>query len=278
MNCNFLYCIFFIFIILIIIIQCKNNKENFKNKNKILFSCTTYLALPEKFEELYNALVLFKYFNNYNSIYKFIVINEYNDKDSINKIDFLKNKFPYIEFIQKRKEEKGQAYSLNIIIDILKEGNYDYWIQWEEAWFPTRKFLKDAIKIMNKTDIDQLQFTNDWFNVDKKRMHDFKKYIIIDKLEGDYSNENIEYWNWRKDISKWPLYSLRPSINRVSTLLPLGYFNNSSEKWPVQFEFEYAYKWCQSGLKKGIMKNPPVKRNSKHKSSYNSIYKEIRNL
>lgn len=278
MNCNFLYCIFFIFLILIIIIKYKNNKENFKNKKKILFSCTTYLALPDKYEELYKGLHLFFYYNNYNSIDKFIIINEYSKIDTMDKINYLKRKFPQIEFIQKNENEKGQAYSLNRIIDILKEGNYDYWIQWEEAWYPTRKFLKDAINIMNKTDIDQLQFTNDWFNIDKNRIHNFRKYIRIDKLEGDYSDENIKYWNWRQDIRKWPLYSLRPCINRVSTLLPLGYFNNSPEKWPVQFEFEYAYKWVQQGLKKGVMKNPPVKRNQKHKSSYNSIYKEIRNL
>lgn len=258
-------------IISLIIILLKNKKESYMDKNKILFTCTSYLTIPGKFKELYKGLSLFFKYNNYKSIDKFIVINEYSEIDTMDKINFLKETFPQIEFIQKRKEEKGQANSLNMIINILKEGNYDYWIQWEEAWFPTRKFLGDAIKIMNESEIDQLQFTNDWINIDEKRKHYFKKYIEIDKIPGDYSDENIGYW--RIDFQKWPLYSLRPCINRVSTMLPLGYFNNSPEKWPVLFEYEYAYKWDQQGLKKGVMKNPPVKRKKNHKSTY--FYKRI---
>ena len=260
-------CILIIFIF--IRIFRKNRKENFKKKNSILFTCTSYISLEDKFEELYKALFLFFKFNDYKSIDRFIVINEYSEIDTSKKIYFLKEKFPQVDFIQKKRNKKGQANSLNIIIDILKQNNYDYWIQWEESWFPNRNFIKDAIEIMKYSKIDQLQFTNDWFDwVEKERRHEFKKYIEIDKIPGDYSDENIDFWDWKKDITKWPLYSLRPCINRVSTMLPLGYFNTSKKKWPVQFEFEYAYKWAQQGLKKGIMKNPPVERKENRKSTY----------
>ena len=106
-------------------------------RKKILFTCTSYISLEDKFEELYKGLVLFFKFNDYNSIDKFIVINEYTRIDTTNKINFLKEKFPQVNFIQKKKRnEKGQANSLNIIITIVRENNYDYWIQWEESWFP----------------------------------------------------------------------------------------------------------------------------------------------
>ena len=275
MHCILKYIFYLILLLIIltiislIIIILKNKKESYTDKKKILFTCTSYISLEDKFEELYKALVLFFKFNDYNSIDRFIIINEYSKIDTTNKINFLKEKFPEVDFIQKKRNEKGQANSLNIIITILRENNYDYWIQWEESWFPNRNFIKDAIEIMSESNIDQLQFTNDWFNwVEKERRHEFKKYIEIDKIPGNYSDENINFWDWKKDITKWPLYSLRPCINRVSTMLPLGYFNTSKEKWPVQFEFEYAYKWVQQGLKKGIMKNPPVERKENRKSTY----------
>lgn len=253
-------------VLIFIIIFRKDKKENYKKKNKILFTCTSYISLQGKFEELYKALVLFFKFNDYNSIDRFIVINEYSKIDTTNKINFLKEKFPQVDFIQKKRNKKGQANSLNIIINILRRNKYDYWIQWEESWFPNRNFIKDAIEIMTESKIDQLQFTNDWFNVEKERRHEFKNYVEIDKIPGNYSDENINFW--KKDLTKWPLYSLRPCINRVSTMLPLRYFNTSKEKWPVQFEFEYAYKWAQQGLKKGIMKNPPVERKGNRRSTY----------
>lgn len=274
MNCCLnIFIIIIIFLITLVILLKTGKKEDYKEEKKVLFTCTSYLALDNKFEELYKGLFLFFKLNDYNSVNEFIIINEYSEINTTDKINYLKEKFPQIQFIQKKKEERGQAYSLNIIINYLKEKNYDYWIQWEESWFPNRKFLKDAINIMNKSNIDQLQFTNDWFDIEEERKHYFKKYIEIDKISGNYSDENINFWNWRTDIRKWPLYSLRPCINRVKTMLPIGYFNNSPEKWPVQFEFEYAYKWVQQGLRKGIMRNPPVERKKNHKSSYN--YRKI---
>ena len=131
-----------------------------------------------------STLLFFK-FNDYNSIDRFIIINEYSKIDTTNKINFLKEKFPQVDFIQKKRNEKGQANSLNIIINILRENNYDYWIQWEESWFPNRNFIKDAIEIMSESNIDQLQFTNDWFNwVEKEAGYlslpkwNFYKYLI----------------------------------------------------------------------------------------------------
>ena len=67
----------------------------------------------------------------------------------------------------------------------------------------------------------------------------------------------------------WPLFSLQPSINRTDGIKRIGYFNDSIDKWPIAFEYEYGIKWFNMRLRKGIMKEPCAVRQLDHVSTYN---------
>ena len=168
----------------------KNNKNNSKNNSQnnsknILFSCTSYIALPNKYKELDRALSTFTKYNNIDNIRDYYVVNEYSDKNVDDKIERLKEKYPFIKIINKDKSKKGQANSLNIIIDLLKNNRdkYKYWVHWEESWFVTKSFLKDAYNIMENDNIDQLQLTDDLNDIPENRIISKQKYREILKVD-----------------------------------------------------------------------------------------------
>ena len=150
---------------------------------KILLSCTTFLSKENKYEQLTTLLdSLIKYNkNDFYLIGKFLIINEYSrDTDAI--ISRLKSKYSLFTFINKSESQKGQARSLNIIIDFLKKDTLKYWLHLEDSWICNGSFLKDVYNIMENTNISQLQFTKDWFDVkenDNLIVNSYEKYIEI---------------------------------------------------------------------------------------------------
>tara|TARA_B110001469_G_C9628727_1_gene314178 strand:+ start:260 stop:1105 length:846 start_codon:yes stop_codon:yes gene_type:complete len=273
----FLLSLFIILVYIVInIYKCKieGYRSKYKlspklSKKDIVFSCTSYIALPNKFNELNNALSSFIKYNDLNiDNIDYYVINEYSEKNVDNLIEQLKLKYPFITFINKKSHQKGQAYSLNMVIDILKKDpiKYKYWLHWEESWFVTDPFMKDAYNIMNNNDIDQLQFTKDW----QRKIPDNRKiykenYYIIKKSH----YEPVYKKNWKN----WPLYSLRPGVDKVSKILQNGYFDTSEDKWPFIFEYDYAYKWCKLNTTKALLDKMPVKRSTMHTHTYTQITK-----
>ena len=97
-----------------------------------LFTCTAYLALPGKYEQLTEALSSFVRHYDSDKIREFLVINEYDTRNTSDKIRALRNQFPFITFIAKTREQRGQARSLNMILDYLRNNGYKYWMGWEE--------------------------------------------------------------------------------------------------------------------------------------------------
>ena len=227
-----------------------------------LFACTTFLAKPKKFKELDRALSTFLQHYDGDEIREFLVINEYSETDTSDKIAYLREKYPFITFISKTSDQSGQAKSLNMMIDHLKTHDYKYWLRWEESWYSLKPYFKNAHKIMETSDIDQLQFTYDWRDVPDERRKQAQKYLRILRRE-DYKDK---LWSG-STIDDWPLYSLRPCLDRVSTILKIGRFDESPEKWPVHFEYDYALEWVKSG-NKGVYDDYIVTRNANHKSTY----------
>ena len=237
------------------------------------FSCTCYLAKNGKYEELVTALESIQKYADI-SFKHFVIINEHDIKNTENQINLIKKRFPEIKFINKSESDKGQARSLNIILDMLKESKCKYWIHWEEGWYLTgtnRKLFKDACQVMESNPhLSQLQLTNDWRNLEKSRLSIKKDYIEVLPFRP------ISYFPWnsyrhlKKYRKQWPLYSLRPSINRTADFVAIGKFDESPLKWPFEFECDYGFRFLANGCRKGILKkfNNDVKRNPKHISTY----------
>ena len=276
MYCLLLLIYVAIFILYIYDIIVNKKIETFEQEQKIIFTCTSYISFENKFEELQKALDSFIEYNSndLHLISEFLIINEYSeDKDIDNKLNILKSKYPMFKIIHKTEDQKGQAKSINMIIDHLKENKYKYWLHWEESWYCTKPILKKAYNIMENSNISQLQFIKAWLNVLHRK--DINHKIFQDHIEIKPTNNLIKLWNntppttlWYSGIL-WPLFSLSPGIDRVENILKVGYFSEDPKKWPVQFEFEWALKWVNmNNIIKGVFKNPVVFRKKTHISTY----------
>jgi len=254
-------------------------KSRVISNKKIIFTVTTFFDFKkeDKWATFCNGMdSIFKYHPNIDSFIDFYIINEYDPNPREDWEEKLKHKYPFMKLIQKPEELKGQGKSLNLILDLIT--TYEYWVHWEEAWFATRGFLFEAIQIMDITDITQLQFTaennvthwqekiavDDCYLVPNNIPYCIIKYNIDDyPLPDLYSEFTHEDWM----SVKWPLYSIRPSINRVSDYT-FGKFSENPKFWPLKFEMEFGNRWMKRNNVKAIFADGPVTRKSTHVSTY----------
>ena len=276
---KYILIILVLFICFVFFYGIEKNIENMENNKKILFTCTSFISKPNKYESLIKTLDSFLKYTNTNQISKLIIINEYgeNTQSQINK---LKKKYPQFEFINKTKEQKGQAYSINMIIDILQDNHYDYWIHWEDSWILEKPFLDRALDIMDDNKVDQLQLIPRWNKVKKERkqIHVTKKnnsYIEIKKINDSLDDQlkpfgNCKSYNlnWENNFDNWPLFSLSPGIDKVDKIIKTGYFDNSQDLWPITFEFKWSVNWLCNGARKAVLDDVLCKRVENHESTY----------
>jgi len=255
------------------------NEGFIENAPKILFTCTTYISKPTKMDSLKQTLDSFFKYTPIDDIDRMIVINEYGE-NTTESISTLEEMYPKIEFIDKLEKDKGQAQSINMIIDILREGNYDYWLHWEDSWILKEPFLTNALDIMLDDKVDQLQLIPAWKDVSDKRKQTWvtksgKKYVEILKIE-DSIDEQIKPFgtcsdfklNWGENIGNWPLFSLSPGIDKVDKIVKTGYFDKSADMWPITFEFKWSVKWLCNGARKAVLEETICERVDGHKSTY----------
>ena len=249
------------------------------NNKKIIFTITSYLdfAKEDKWVALCNGIdSILKYHPNIYSFIDFYVINEYSTTHKEDWANKIKEKYPFVNFIQKNEDLKGQGESLNFILNLIK--TYTYWIHWEEAWYCDRSFLFEAIQIMDNTNITQLQFTKEYNHThweDKinmkycHKMPNNNNYCILNYNIDEYPKINLEkefsHDDWMN--VKWPLYSIRPSINRVKDY-NFGKFLIKPAYWPLKFEIDFGERWMRNKCVKGIFLEGSVTRNATHVSTY----------
>lgn len=224
---------------------------------KTLFTITTCVHLKGKKEQIEKSLK--SLFENeggeLNTVYRYVLINEYSEKDETEYLNSIKVKFPKMEIIQKEEQDVGQARSINIILEMLRKDKPTYWLHWEESWETNTQFLEEAINVMNEnTNIHQLQIARGWEGyIDKKneRFGTIKKEYV-EKVEKSLGRIPVNHGRWRKH--PWPMYSLQPGIDRVSFIVDIGDFDskyNNNPKGKVDgSEFQFAHRWfCRGGTK-----------------------------
>jgi hypothetical protein len=261
----------------------------------VLFTCTSYFGfgLEDKFEKACEALqtIVDQHTNaqpeSLKRIAKWVLINEYDTKDTPGKMKFWSNeirkRFPFVTFIQKKASQKGQAKSMNMILDMLNKSKLTYWMHWEEAWFVTRPFLREALAVMAENpSITQLQVTKheyggtDWMNISPSRRTCTSTWCKVAPREPSSPSQEAvfddpsgyQFW-W---VHHWPLYSLRPSLNRAVhyNFAFKNKFSEDPKLWPYKFEWEFARRWLKAGSEKAVFKEGPVTRSRNHVSTYDS--------
>jgi hypothetical protein len=261
-----------------------------------LFTCTTYFGfgLEDKFEKACKALQSLvdlhasKEPQVLKRIHKWVLINEYDENDSEAKVKYwakkIRDRFPFVTYIQKTLNSKGQVKSMNMILDMLKTTKLTYWIHWEESWYATRPFLGRALTIMDQNQsITQFQFSKfqngvtDWMEVPPSRRTCSSDWCFVSPpkyagvLQEAIFDDPFKYQFWWARTN-WPLYSLRPSLNRIAhyEFAFKNGFSKIPELWPYRFEWEFARRWVKAGCVKAVFQDGPVTRAWNHVSTYDS--------
>lgn len=247
-----------------------------------IFTCTTYFDFEKQdkwaaFCKAMDSILQQHTKETISKINKWIIVNEYVANPRRDWASEVANKYPFIEVIQKTENDKGQAASMNIILQKIK--GYTYWIHWEETWYCRRPCLDRMFDVIQNSEITQLQVTQhkekpNWLDSEAhlriltmtpNGIQYYRIYPANDTLT--YIRKPIQEYS-REMIPRWPLYSLLPSINRVKDY-NVGEFSTNPEHWPFKFEWDYGRRWLISGNTKAVLPDGPVIRdNQAHKSTY----------
>jgi hypothetical protein len=262
----YLYLLVIVFALLVVI--------RLTQQPSIVWTCTTFFDFPKEdkyavFHRGLTSLLSLHTNDTLSKISKWVVINEYADPENRKGVDWadkIRNDFPFVSFIQKGSADRGHCRSINTLLGITQGYTYNIW--WEEAWFATEPFLDSAIAVMNTTQITQLQFTRTADGVDGTDYPEkncTSEYCIIPKTFVVREPNILEIEKDKLPFlgNNWPLFSLRPSINRICDR-PNGYFsyNYTNTMYP---EYEYAYRWYTSPRTiKAYLVHGPVTRADKH--------------
>ena len=244
-----------------------------------IFTCTTFFDYTKRdswamFCDGIDRLLALHAPTTLARIDRWFVVNEYSEAPREDWGLRIATRYPFMTFLQKKADQKGQPISCAIVFDQIRP--YTYWIHWEETWYPTRPFLHDAFRIMDQTTISQLQCTKnemgytDWIKRTSKRCTGLgtSRYCIVDHTPAlDANVHRTTFVNTEEMVEYWPLYSLRPSINRVA-FYNFGNFSLQTFPPPVMAEYEFAQRWYRAGGVKGLFYDGPVSRSPGYVSTH----------
>ena len=215
----------------------------FENKKqpKIFLSFTTCMRL-DLFRQTINS-ILNQWLDKDKIDYWFCV----DDNSSEEERNYMKSLYPWVDYYMKDKEEKGHKKSMNIIYNKLKELQPTYWIHMEDdfLFFEQNHYIEQAIYGLEKLkeyNVRQILFNREYGEV-------ISDYNIISHKQisgqSDYCLHNYEPNKKSSHVNcyYWPIYSFRPSLIDVKTILELGDFETDE----TFFEHAYALKWVKSG-------------------------------
>ena len=242
-----------------------------------VFTCTTFFDFKtgdrwDRFCAAMDSLGRYHTRETLGRIGRWVIINEYSPKRTVDWVRKVEERYPWMECIQKDAYQKGQARSMNLCLSLI--GGSRFWIHWEEAWEVRATFLDDAFAAMDNSDITQLQFTHNngtvnWLDIAQERIECDERVCRIAAAPDTAEQVTKSPYTLDKEMMKaWPLYSLLPSINRVRDYLWLGEFSEDPALWPVKFEWDYARRWWLRGNKKAVFSDGPVYRPGTHISTY----------
>lgn len=242
-------------------------------KYDILWTCTAFFDHSqrwEQFQEAMDSIVRLHPPHVLEKIQKWIVLNEYYSHPKHDYAALIREKYPWITFVQKPAGHEGISNSVNMIMDSYVPHSR-LWIHWEETWVARMPFIERAISCMNlQPHITQLTFIykngrTEWSDIGRNRLKcsgdiclvgphpDYKWYDAWDGSVEGMTDEVQAKWS-----STWPLYQLLPSINRSAFYNRLPRFHRKIK----HAEWLFAREWLRAGGIKAIFHEAPVWRPS----------------
>lgn len=163
--------------------------------------------------------------------------------------------YPFITLIKKTPEEKGHPRSMNMLLDVLKNVEYQFHVEddWEffyESDYITRcKRLLDANKHAGQCLVnrdygeDQLSIINiggssykesPWGEIYYEHRHFSGNELQIESAKCGKSNNLY-----------WPHFSFRVGLTKTEVFKKCGLFNEKAQ----HFEMDYAHRYTQAGFR-----------------------------
>lgn len=244
---------------------------------RVLFSMTTTLHLPGKEEFVRTALNSFiKHHPDHTFFVKrWLLINEYSPDEGASSraretLQNMQRQYQFLDLYQKTAQDQGQARSLNMILEKLTAGNYDYWLHIEESWRTVRPFLRLAMNALDDHPyLHQLQLYEAAYYLDHTHTRITEEVKVV-ALNSHVDLTSADPRHWRTYSYSWPSYSLRPSLTRASFLRrhPELKFDVNPESFPVVFELDFAIRWQLLGGSMCALMEGATLRQEGHQSTY----------
>lgn len=264
-------CIVLLFLLLFLFLLIRRKMECY-HPTSCIITMTTHMGFEDRFLSLPHVLDPLV-----QTGHEIVVINEWDQKGP-SYVEYMEENYPQVKFIQKSYEDKGQARSLNMFIgDYLLNSSHKYWIHWEDTWTCVRPLFPDLINFMEKNQqVSQLQITDDW----KRLPHSvsLKDITILSPPKNDNDDNPQTIYERQLEMGSWPLFSLRPSINRLSFFQRHAkdfYFLEHPHLWPLRFEWEFGRIFLRNKGIKAITNEPYAKRTKGHKSTYANLLSDF---
>lgn len=254
-----------LFVFVSMILFWKKHTEYYYPSSSCIITMTTYMGFEDRFQHIDKVLEPLVATGQ-----EVVVINEWDENYHIY-VDFMRTHYPQVRFVQKTPEDRGQPRSLNILVrDYLLHSGKKYWIHWEDTWMATQPLYPNLVRLMdNHSDITQLQVTDDWKNLPPKQTrHREDISVLVPKYQ--YNNDIYEI-RGIVSLEMWPLFSLRPSINRLSFFQRHArdfYFMEDPQLWPLLFEWEFGRIFLRNKGVKAITQKSYARRIKGSRSTY----------
>jgi hypothetical protein len=229
----------------------------------VIFTMTCYLdfELQERWHRVARALRSVQTLHRPDMISRWVVVNEYSAKPRQDWAFKFAAEFPHVEFVQKAAADAGQARSMNMLLERVRASGCAWWVHWEEAWFASRECLERGLDVMRNSNVSQLQMTRLNGQVSWMDTRASRRTSRVTPQGTAYTLVA------RGPAGEWPLYSLLPSINRVSSFDGVPDFPTDPELWPWTFESMFGQAWLDKGAVKAVLDDGPVVRDMEHVSS-----------
>lgn len=256
---------FLLSFLVLVVCLCFVRAEHYDDPSSCIITMTAHMGFEGRFHDMRRILDPLVQTGQ-----ELIVINEWSH-DADQHRAFMRRNYPTIRFIQKGVEDAGQARSLNILVrDHLLHSRKKYWVHWEDSWVCTRPFFPSAVRLMDRHPrVCQLQLTGDW----KDDSSDDDGLQVLRPPPRDQWDKDA-YRQESLDLAAWPLFSLRPSINRLSFFQRHAadfYFLEHPYLWPLRFEWEFGRLFLRNGGVKAVSNRAYATRVRGHKSTYEDV-------
>jgi GR25 family glycosyltransferase involved in LPS biosynthesis len=168
----------------------------------------------------------------------------------------MKANYPFFKFIWKTSNEKGHAQSMN---KILEQVQTPYLFHMEDDWkyFSVSNYIGKCLEVLesdkglgqcliNKNyaeTTDDINVIGGIFKTTKFGLRYYEHDFIEDT--------NLFRQKYGAGVSSgyWPHYSLRPGLNRISTLRRVGTYNPEV----AHFEMDFSYRYAEKGYKTAFL-------------------------